>query len=166
MTRCTILGCGGSKGVPQVGCHCDICKVASSDSSHKNNRTRVSIFVEYQGVNFLVDTSSDFRIQALRNDLSRLDAILYTHAHADHVNGIDDIKPLILQRPGSMIDAHMSQKTYEVLSQRYPYVFEGGGLYKPYIKPHIFGEEGGFDINGVRVEQYLQYHGRENKSWF
>ena len=75
-------------GVPVIGCDCDVC---TSDNP-KNNRRRASIFVEVDGVNLLVDTSPDLREQVLDNKIRHIDAVLYTHTHSDHVNGIDDLR--------------------------------------------------------------------------
>lgn len=86
--KVTILGCATSTGVPIAGCDCSVC----SSGDTKNNRTRSSIFVEINGVNILVDSSTDLRFQALVNNFTRIDAVLYTHSHADHTHGIDDLR--------------------------------------------------------------------------
>src|SRR4028118_2163346 len=86
----TLLGTGTSTGVPSIGCECETC---TSDDA-RDKRLRVSVLVEHDGQNVLIDTSSDFRQQALRQKLRRLDAVLITHCHADHIFGLDDIRPL------------------------------------------------------------------------
>ena len=86
----TLLGTGTSTGVPSIGCECETC---TSDDP-RDKRLRVSVLVEHEGQTVLVDTSSDFRQQALRQHIKRLDAVLITHCHADHVFGLDDIRPL------------------------------------------------------------------------
>ena len=83
-----VLGCATSTGVPIVGCPCDVC---TSDNI-KNRRTRSSVLVDVAGRKILVDTSTDLRTQALREGITRVDLVLYTHAHADHTHGIDDLK--------------------------------------------------------------------------
>src|SRR5687767_545276 len=88
--KLTFLGTGTSTGVPSIGCDCETC--TSTDSRDK--RLRVSILIEHADQTVLVDTSSDFRQQALRHELKRLDAVLITHCHADHIFGLDDIRPL------------------------------------------------------------------------
>src|SRR6266478_3154920 len=85
----TVLGSGTSSGVPPIGCHCEVC--LSPDPRDK--RLRPSIMLRYQGHNVVVDTTPDFRSQVLAAGLDRLDAILYTHAHADHILGLDDVRP-------------------------------------------------------------------------
>src|SRR4028119_745544 len=86
----TLLGTGTSTGVPSIGCECETC---TSDDP-RDRRLRVSVLVEHDGQSVLIDTSSDFRQQALRVGLRRLDAVLITHCHADHIFGLDDIRPL------------------------------------------------------------------------
>ena len=85
----TVLGSGTSAGVPTIGCSCDVCK--STDP--RDNRLRPSILIRYVGRTVVVDTTPDFRVQVLRAGLERLDAILYTHSHADHILGLDDVRP-------------------------------------------------------------------------
>jgi len=86
--RITVLGSGTSLGVPAIGCRCTVC---TSDIP-ENRRARSSIFVEHEGGTVLVDCGSDFRYQALRYKIPRIDAVLFTHDHADHMNGIDDLR--------------------------------------------------------------------------
>ena len=93
----TVLGSGTSMGVPTIGCDCAVCR--SSDPHDR--RTRPSVLIEYGGAVVLIDTTPDFREQAIREDIRSLDAVLYTHAHADHILGIDDLRPLSFHhRPG------------------------------------------------------------------
>ena len=88
--KLTFLGTGTSTGVPSIGCDCETCR--SDDPRDK--RLRVSILIEHRDKKILVDTSIDFRQQALRAKISHLDAVLITHCHVDHVFGLDDIRPL------------------------------------------------------------------------
>src|ERR1700756_76804 len=94
----TVLGSGTSMGVPTIGCSCAVCR--SSDP--RDRRLRPSILVEYGGKSVLVDTTPDFREQAIRESISHIDAVLYTHSHADHILGIDDLRPLSYHRPGKI----------------------------------------------------------------
>src|ERR1700748_2131407 len=101
----TVLGSGTSMGVPTIGCSCAVCH---SNDPH-DRRTRPSIMVEYSGRCVLIDTTPDFREQAIRENITRLDAILYTHAHADHILGLDDVRPLSFRREGKIpLYAHES----------------------------------------------------------
>ncbi len=95
----TVLGSGTSVGVPTIGCDCAVCNSADPH----DRRTRPSILIEYSGRALLIDTTPDFREQAIRERIRRLDAVLYTHTHADHLLGIDDLRPLSYQhRPGKL----------------------------------------------------------------
>src|ERR1035437_7527436 len=87
--KITVLGSGTSVGIPTIGCHCDVC----TSSDPRDNRLRPSILVSYEGRNVLIDTTPDFRTQALRARIDRLDAVLFTHSHADHLMGLDDVRP-------------------------------------------------------------------------
>lgn len=116
--RITILGSGASSGVPLIGCDCAVCR---SDNP-KNKRSRVSILVEQGDTTLLIDTSPDLRMQALANRLKTVDAILITHAHADHCHGIDDVRSFNYHRNG-VIPLYSNRATLEELSSRFPYVF-------------------------------------------
>ena len=86
----TVLGSGTSMGVPTIGCDCPVCM---SEDPH-DRRTRPSIMVQWDGHTVLIDTTPDFREQAIREGIRKIDAVLYTHGHADHILGLDDVRPL------------------------------------------------------------------------
>ena len=92
----TVLGSGTSVGVPTIGCHCDVC----TSTDPRDNRLRPSILIGYEGHNVLVDTTPDFRSQALRAKIDHIDAIVFTHSHADHIMGLDDVRPFNFRQKG------------------------------------------------------------------
>lgn len=130
--KLTFLGTGTSTGVPTIGCECETC--ISND--HRDKRLRVSVLVEHAGQQILVDTSIDFRQQALRAKLKRLDAVFITHCHVDHVFGLDDIRPFNF-RYGAM-GVYANEIAWNDLRRIFEYIFEpthfGGGL--PQLIPH------------------------------
>ncbi|MCA1555569.1 MAG: MBL fold metallo-hydrolase [Acidobacteria bacterium] len=130
--KLTFLGTGTSTGVPSIGCECATCR--SDDSRDK--RLRVSILIEHGGETVLVDTSSDFRQQALRQGLRRLDAVLITHCHADHIFGLDDIRPLNFRH--GALGVYANERAWRDIRRIFQYVFEpshfGGGL--PQVVAH------------------------------
>jgi phosphoribosyl 1,2-cyclic phosphate phosphodiesterase len=132
----TILGCGSSGGVPRVGQGWGAC----DPSNPKNRRRRCSILVEQttedgkEVTRVLVDTSPDLRQQLLDHDVDRLDAILVTHPHADHINGIDDVRPLVI-KARHRIALHMDDATAAVVRRSFAYIFETppGSQYPPLL---------------------------------
>jgi len=159
--RVTVLGCGTSSGVPQIGCGCAVCR--SPDP--RNKRLRCSILIEVGDVRILVDTGPDLRQQLLAADVGTIDALLFTHAHADHVHGIDDLRA-INNNMMAAIPAHADAAVFARIRERFPYVFEGGhgshGWWRPELAPHPI--EGPFEVGGVEIVPFAQKHGR-GVSW-
>lgn len=112
------LGTGTSYGVPMIGCRCEVC---TSDDP-RNTRTRASVLFQDHGRNVLVDTSIDMRFQFLAHGIDHVDAVLYTHAHADHLHGLDDIRA-ISTRHGPL-DLYASAQTATVITESFRYVFD------------------------------------------
>ncbi|MBC7932853.1 MAG: MBL fold metallo-hydrolase [Rubrivivax sp.] len=128
----TLLGTGTSTGVPSIGCECETCM--SDDPRDK--RLRVSVLVEHGAQSVLIDTSSDFRQQALRQGLKHLDAVLITHCHADHIFGLDDIRPLNFRH--GALGVYANERAWRDIRRIFQYIFEpshfGGGL--PQVVAH------------------------------
>ncbi|HEX2923994.1 MAG TPA: MBL fold metallo-hydrolase [Chloroflexota bacterium] len=151
----TFLGTGTSHGVPAIGCRCPVC---TSDDP-RNNRYRCSILLQYGGHNVVVDTATEFRLQAIRIGLDRLDAVLFTHSHADHIGGLDDLRSFS-DRLGAAIPCYGSAECLDDIRHRFDYIFKetqlGGG--KPRLDMHPV--DGPFELFGLRIVPVPVYHGR------
>jgi phosphoribosyl 1,2-cyclic phosphate phosphodiesterase len=154
--RITVLGSGTSSGVPTIGCGCATC----SSRDPRDNRLRPSILVEYGGKNVLIDTTPDFRAQALRAGIGRVDAILYTHAHADHILGLDDVRPLNYHQKMS-IPAYGTEATLDIVRRIFRYAFdpEPSQSSAPRVDLYTITEEP-FDLFGLRVIPIRLMHGK------
>ncbi|MGQ3671063.1 MBL fold metallo-hydrolase [Xanthobacter sp. TB0136] len=160
----TILGCGSSAGVPRVGQGWGEC----DPNNPRNRRRRCSILVERRGehgtTTVLVDTSPDLREQLLDAHVQHLDAVLFTHAHADHTHGIDDLRPLYLM-DGKRIDAYADDETLNALDKRFGYCFQtpAGSSYPPILRAHTFGHGDLITVEGpggaIQALPFLQHHG-------
>lgn len=160
----TILGCGSSAGVPLIGCDCAVCR---SDNPY-NKRLRTSIMIETQGKRLLVDTSPDLRQQALRAGFKTIDAVLYTHAHADHTHGIDDVRSFNFHG-NKAIPIYGDQATIEELQQRFDYAFlppSPHGWFRACLTAHQIVPFMPFDVEGITVTPFPQEHGRVNSMGF
>jgi phosphoribosyl 1,2-cyclic phosphate phosphodiesterase len=154
--KVTILGCGASTGVPVIGPNWGRCNPADP----RNRRRRVSVLVEVEGVVILIDTSPDLREQLLDAGVNRLDAVIITHAHADHLHGIDDLRSInrLMQ---SAIPLYGDAKTLAEIGCRFAYVLkpisEPGRYHKPTLEPHEIA--GLFTIRGIPIVPFVQNHG-------
>jgi phosphoribosyl 1,2-cyclic phosphate phosphodiesterase len=161
--KVTVLGCGGSGGVPLIGGNWGHC----NPGNPKNRRRRVSVLVQHDGHSIVLDTSPDFREQMLDAGVGKLDAILYTHDHADHTQGIDDVRFMRSYDDSQRIPAYGTAETLETLTARFPYIFtqgtEGSGhLYKPFLEPRTVS--GPFKLCGLDVTPFDQEHGFGSKT--
>src|SRR6266568_879041 len=131
--KITVLGSGTSVGVPTIGCHCDVC--TSKDARDK--RLRPSILVTFEDRNVLIDTTPDFRTQALRARIDRLDAVLFTHSHADHLMGLDDVRPFNF-RQRAQIPIYAAADTMGAIQRCFQYIFtdEERESSVPQLEPH------------------------------
>jgi phosphoribosyl 1,2-cyclic phosphate phosphodiesterase len=115
----TFLGTGTSMGVPMIGCQCKVCQ----SNNPKDKRTRTSVWLEINGINIIIDTGIDFRQQALRENISTVDAVLFTHHHVDHIFGLDELRAInFLQKKSVAI--YSSAYAYQHLKRVYKYVFD------------------------------------------
>lgn len=155
----TILGCGTSTGVPLIGCKCQVCQ----SENPKNARLRASAWIEAQGKSLLLDTSTDLRQQALRAKIPRVDAVLFTHPHADHIYGIDELRSFNFMQK-EPIPVFANKWTAEELNTKFSYIFtpatsiEGGGI--PQLQLNQFDAQAPFlDVLGLKIIPLALSHG-------
>ncbi len=119
----TFLGSGTSMGVPTLGCDCAVCTDAVSPAGDpRNRRTRPSVLISWEGHNVVIDTGPDFHAQAIRAGLRHIDAVLYTHGHADHVLGMDDLRPLSFHNSGDL-PLYADEATADTIERIFDYTF-------------------------------------------
>lgn len=157
--RLTFLGTGTSFGVPQIGCRCPTC----TSPDPRDRRTRTAALIESQGKRFLIDTPPELRLQLVAADVDHIDAVLFTHAHADHVHGIDDLRALSV-RQAAMLPAYGSRATVAELAAKFPYIFDPSivvpaGTSKPELAPHVLEPGVPVTIAGVPVLPLALPHG-------
>jgi phosphoribosyl 1,2-cyclic phosphate phosphodiesterase len=151
----TVMGSGTSMGVPTIGCGCAVC--ASTDPHDK--RTRPSILVTYNERNILIDTTPDFREQAIREHVRHLDAVLYTHAHADHILGLDDLRPLTFRRADGRIPLYANERTAGVIRSIFRYIFDSDYKYGGLAQVELHDIEGPVELFGATFEPVIVLHG-------
>jgi phosphoribosyl 1,2-cyclic phosphate phosphodiesterase len=155
--RVTFLGTGTSHGIPVIGCDCAVCR---SDDP-RNKRLRPSVLVEDGDASVLIDATPDFRAQALRTQIRRLDAVLITHAHADHVLGLDDLRAFT-ERTGQPMPIYSSAKWLADIKRMFPYACTEKPAWESLprfqLRPIEPGTE--FDVAGLRVRSVEVLHGR------
>ena len=157
--RLTLLGTGTSFGVPQIGCRCPTC---TSTDPH-DRRTRTSALIDTRGTRLLIDTPPELRLQLVAAGVAHVDAVLFTHGHADHVHGIDDLRALSV-RLGAMLPAYGSRDTMAELATKFPYIFDPSivvplGTSKPELAPHVLESGTTVSIAGVPVLPLALPHG-------
>ncbi len=150
----TVLGSGTSMGVPTIGCHCAVC----TSNDPRDNRMRTSVLLSRNGQNVLIDTTPDFRTQALRVGINQIEAVLLTHGHADHVMGFDDLRPLSVRRSQPM-PVYGNKQAFEIVRRAFSYAFDG----KPKLStvPSVILKEvdGPFELLGVKITPIPLVHG-------
>jgi len=152
--RLTVLGSGTSMGVPTIGCDCAVCH---SPDPH-DRRTRPSILIEYDGRTVLIDTTPDFREQAIREQIKKLDAVLYTHGHADHVLGLDDLRPLSFRHP-EKIPLYARPEVAALLRQMFRYIFDADYKFGGLAQVELQTIDGPFELFGAPFAPVKVMHG-------
>ncbi len=142
----TFLGTGTSVGVPVIGCPCAVCR----SENPKNKRTRASVVVQAGDFSLLVDTGPDLRAQALREGLVKVDAVLYTHAHMDHVVGFDDLRAFCWSR-SQPLPLHATEETMGDLKRMFGWAFSTANQYPGYVKPAPVIIDGPFHYGDLRI---------------
>ena len=154
------LGTGTSAGIPMIGCHCAVC----SSSDPRDKRTRPSVVISYGGthvgVRVLVDTTPELRLQCVANGVDLIDAVVFTHAHADHVMGLDDVRRFNALRKGPL-DVWADAGTFAALERCFGYAFREPAAEQKVFRPHLEKRviEGEFEIGGVRWTPVPLVHG-------
>ncbi|MDC7235025.1 MAG: MBL fold metallo-hydrolase [Spirochaetales bacterium] len=154
--RITLLGTGTSHGIPVASCGCSVC----TSEAEENKRYRCSLWVEVKGSSLIIDTSPEFRLQTVRSGIRDVDGVLITHAHADHLHGIDDLRPFGWKKK---IPIWAKQDVCDEVEARFPYIFraplqEGGGT--PDISMNVIDPSRPFTVAGVTVTPLPVLHGK------
>ncbi|HUC40697.1 MAG TPA: MBL fold metallo-hydrolase, partial [Gemmatimonadales bacterium] len=158
--RLTLLGTGTSFGVPQIGCRCPAC----TSTDPRDRRGRTSALIETRDKRLLIDTPPELRLQLVGAGVDHVDAVLFTHGHADHVHGIDDLRALSV-RLGAMLPAYGSRETMAELAAKFPYIFDPAivvpvGTTKPELVAHALEPGVTATIAGVAVLPLALPHGQ------
>ena len=150
----TFLGTGTSVGVPVIGCHCPVC----TSTDPRNNRTRSSLLVTTPEVKILIDSGPDLREQALREKISEIDAVIYTHSHLDHVAGFDEMRAFCWKRD-SPLPLYATASTLSVLKNMFGWAFHEDNTYRGYIKPDPHIITAAFKIGDLHITPLPVLHG-------
>jgi phosphoribosyl 1,2-cyclic phosphate phosphodiesterase len=150
----TFLGTGTSHGIPMLTCDCAVCR--STDTRDK--RTRTAAYVETPECAWVVDTGPDFRTQALRENIRRLDAVVITHAHSDHIMGFDDLRAYC--HGGKALPVYGSEPTLAQLRQAFSFAFDGQNRWPGYLHPEAHPVNGAFRLGNTEVVPLPVPHGR------
>ena len=150
------LGTGTSAGVPMIGCHCAVCESADP----RDKRNRASVIFRYNGVNVLVDTTPELRLQCVANRIDHIEAVVYTHAHADHVMGLDDLRRFNASRAGPL-DVFADDRTHQSLDRCFGYAFAEPDPASKLFRPHLVRRfiDGPFEIAGLTWTPIPLMHG-------
>lgn len=151
-----LLGTGTSAGVPMIGCHCAVCTSADP----RDRRTRPSAVLSYDNARVLIDTTPELRLQCVANGVDRIDAVVYTHAHADHIMGLDDVRRFNALQ-GTPLDVWADSPTHEVLDRCFGYAFRAARPELKVFRPHLVKRiiDGPFQIQGATWTPIPLLHG-------
>jgi phosphoribosyl 1,2-cyclic phosphate phosphodiesterase len=151
----TVLGSGTSMGVPTVGCDCAVCH--SSDPHDR--RTRPSVLIEYNDKTVLIDATPDFREQAIRERIRKLDAVLFTHSHADHILGVDDLRPLSFHHKPNKLPLYARPRAADFIRSTFRYIFDAEYKFGGLAQVELKAITGPVELFGVRFEPVTVIHG-------
>jgi phosphoribosyl 1,2-cyclic phosphate phosphodiesterase len=151
----TFLGTGTSVGIPMIGCDCETC----TSTDPRDQRSRSSIYCQTPEVCWVVDTGPDFRAQCLRERVRRVDAVLYTHPHMDHLTGFDELRRFTIAEDAIM-PIYARPSCLEVLERMFTYAFNGENRYRGYLKPESRPIEGVFHLGSTEIVPLPLVHGK------
>ena len=154
MIKITFLGTGTSQGIPVIGSDHPV----SFSDDLKDKRLRSSILIEYKDFNFVIDCGPDFRQQMLRTNCRKLDAIIFTHEHADHTTGIDDVRPYFFRQ--GKIPIYLHERVLNSLQKRFAYIFDPKQKYPgaPDFEVNLISKENDFQILGLNITPIEAVH--------
>lgn len=141
-------------GVPSIGCECHVC----TSDDQRDKRTRPSVLVQYAGHSVLIDTTPDFRQQAIAARIKKLDAVLYTHAHADHILGLDDLRPVSFRHEGKL-PLYASASTAEAIHKVFKYIFDGDYKFGGLARVEMKALDDAVELFGARFQPIKVIHG-------
>ena len=154
MLKITFLGTGTSQGIPVIGSDHPV----SFSKDPRDKRLRSSILIEYDNYNFVIDCGPDFRQQMLRTNCRKLDAIIFTHEHADHTTGIDDVRPFFFRQ--GKIPIYLHKRVLESLHERFAYIFDPKQKYPgaPDFEVNLINKENDFNLFGLNITPIESLH--------
>lgn len=151
------LGTGTSAGVPMIGCYCEVC---TSEDPH-DRRTRPSVVISYNNCRVLVDTTPELRLQCVAHHVDMVDAVVFTHAHADHIMGLDDVRRFNALRKGPL-EVWADEATHRTVQSSFGYAFREPSpeqkVFRPHLQPRLI--EGPFEIAGQKWQPVPLFHGQ------
>ncbi|MHC4874338.1 MAG: MBL fold metallo-hydrolase [Planctomycetota bacterium] len=158
MATFTFLGSGTSTGIPMLGCDCEVC----TSSDPRDFRLRSSALVQEGDTNIIIDTTPEFRLQCLQNNVDHLDAVFITHDHADHISGLDDVRSFTIRTKEAM-PVYCNARTFEILQKRFHYIFRKEnplGVSLPKIDLQVIEKE--ITVGSIKVEPLKIFHGTQD----